>query len=48
MGDFAEDISIMVFAGKHFIADDRPQPQRLLDVISLGNKTAKKAMVPLK
>lgn len=39
MGDFAEDISIMVFAGKHFIADDRPQPQRLLDVISLGNKT---------
>jgi hypothetical protein len=39
MGDFPEDISIMVFAGKYFIADDRPQPQRLLDVISLGTKT---------
>jgi mono/diheme cytochrome c family protein len=39
MGDFPEDISIMVFAGKYFIADDRPQPQRLLGVISLGGKT---------
>ena len=39
MGDFPEDISILVFAGKYFIADDRPQPQRLLDVISLGTKT---------
>jgi hypothetical protein len=39
MGGFPEDISLMVFAGKYFIADDRPQPQRLLDVISLGGKT---------
>ena len=39
MGDFPTDISIMVFAGKYFIADDRPQPQRLLGVISLGGKT---------
>jgi len=41
LGDFPEDISIMVFAGKYFIADDRPQPQRLLDVISLGTKTVR-------
>ena len=41
MGDFLGDISIMVFAGKYFIADDRPQPQRLVDVISLGDKTIK-------
>jgi hypothetical protein len=39
LGDFPEDVSLMVFAGKYFHADDRPQPQRLLDVISLGNKT---------
>ena len=41
MGGFPEDISLMVFAGKYFYADDRPQPQRLLDVISLGNKELK-------
>ena len=27
-----------MFAGKYFYADDRPQPQRLLDVISLDNR----------
>ena len=38
LGDFPEDVSIEVFAGKYYYADDRPQPQRLLDVISLGNR----------
>ena len=37
LGSFKEDVSIEVFAGKYYYADDRPQPQRLLDVISLGN-----------
>ena len=41
MGDFPEDVSIEVFAGKYYYADDRPQPQRLLDVISLGNREMK-------
>ena len=41
MGGFPEDISIEVFAGKYYYADDRPQPQRLLDVISLGNREMK-------
>ena len=41
LGDFKEDISIQVYAGKYYFADDRPQPQRLLDVISLGNKELK-------
>ncbi|NCF88704.1 MAG: DUF1588 domain-containing protein [Verrucomicrobiaceae bacterium] len=40
-GDFPEDISIMVFAGKYFYADDRPQPQRVLDVLSLGSDELK-------
>ena len=40
-GDFDGDIALMVFAGKHYIADDRPQPQRLLDVISLGDQQLK-------
>ena len=38
LGEFQEDISILVFSGKYYFADDRPQPQRLLDVISLSNK----------
>jgi hypothetical protein len=38
LGDFPEDISIEVFAGKYYYADDRPQAQRLLEVISLGNR----------
>jgi hypothetical protein len=37
VGDFREDVSIQVHAGKYYYADDRPQPQRLLDVISVGN-----------
>lgn len=37
VGDFPEDVSIQVHAGKYYYADDRPQPQRLLDVISVGN-----------
>ncbi len=41
LGDFKEDVSIEVFAGKYYYADDRPQPQRLLDVISLGNMELK-------
>ena len=41
MGDFPEDVSIELFAGKYYYADDRPQPQRLLDVISLGNREMK-------
>lgn len=41
LGPFEEDISIAVFAGKWYLQDDRPQPQRLLDVISLGNRELK-------
>lgn len=35
VGDLEGAISLQVFAGKYYYADDRPQPQRLLDVISL-------------
>ncbi|MGB0609523.1 MAG: DUF1592 domain-containing protein [Verrucomicrobiales bacterium] len=38
IGQFDEDISILVYSGKYYFADDRPQPQRLLGVISLANK----------
>ncbi|MBT6850785.1 MAG: DUF1588 domain-containing protein, partial [Opitutae bacterium] len=38
VGNFPEDVSIEIFAGKYYYADDRPQPQRLLAVISLGNR----------
>ena len=38
VGDFEEDITIQVHAGKYYFADDRPQPQRLIDVISIGNR----------
>ena len=41
VGDFEEDVSLQVYAGKYYYADDRPQPQRLLDVISLGNREMK-------
>ena len=41
VGDFPEDVSLQVYAGKYYYADDRPQPQRLLDVISLGNRELK-------
>ena len=35
IGDFQDDIHIQVHAGKYYYADDRPQPRRLLDVISV-------------
>jgi len=38
LADFEEDMSLQVYAGKYYYADDRPQPQRLLGVISLGNR----------
>ncbi|MGI9242581.1 MAG: DUF1587 domain-containing protein [Verrucomicrobiales bacterium] len=38
VGEFPEDVSLQVYAGKYYYADDRPQPQRLLNVISLGNR----------
>ena len=38
VGDFEEDISIQVHAGKYYFADDRPQPQRLVDVISISDQ----------
>ena len=41
MGAFEEDISIAVFAGKWYLQDDRPQPQRVLDVISLSDRNVK-------
>ena len=41
VGEFEEDVSLQVYAGKYYYADDRPQPQRLLDVISLGNRELK-------
>lgn len=37
VGDFEGDVSILVYAGKYYYADDRPQPQRLLGVLSVGN-----------
>ena len=41
LGDFEEDVSVLVYAGKYYFADDRPQPQRLLGVISLGDRSVK-------
>lgn len=38
VGEFPGDVSILVYAGKYYYADDRPQPQRLLGVLSVGNK----------
>ena len=36
-----EDMSLQIHAGKYYYADDRPQPQRLLGVISIGNPELK-------
>ncbi len=41
VGGFKEDVSLQVYAGKYYYADDRPQPQRLLGVISLANSKLK-------
>ena len=41
LGEFDEDVSVLVYAGKYYFADDRPQPQRLLGVISLGENELK-------
>ena len=38
VADFEDDMSLQVYAGKYYYADDRPQQQRLLGVVSLGNK----------
>ena len=38
VAEFEDDMSLQVHAGKYYYADDRPQPQRLLGVVSLGNK----------
>ena len=38
VGDLQGDVSIQVHAGRYYYADDRPQPQRLLGVISVGNE----------
>ena len=38
VADFEDEMSLQVHAGRYYYADDRPQPQRLLGVISLGNK----------
>ena len=38
VADFDEDMSLQVHAGKYYYADDRPQPQRLLGVISLASR----------
>lgn len=37
VGEFPGDVSILVYAGKYYYADDRPQPQRLLGVLSVGD-----------
>ncbi|MEC8338049.1 MAG: discoidin domain-containing protein, partial [Planctomycetota bacterium] len=41
VGDFKGDVTIQVHAGKYYFADDRPHPQRLLDVISVGDQKVK-------
>lgn len=41
VAEFEEDVSLQVYTGKYYYADDRPQPQRLVGVISLGNKELK-------
>lgn len=38
VADFEDEMSLQVYAGKYYYADDRPQPQRLLGVISLGQR----------
>ena len=41
VGDLQGDASIQIHTGKYYYADDRPQPQRLLDVISVGSDELK-------
>ena len=41
VGSFEEDIAIQTHAGKYYFADDRPQPQRLLDVISVSDRNVR-------
>ena len=41
VAEFEEDVSLQVYVGKYYYADDRPQPQRLVGVISLGNRELK-------
>ena len=38
VADFEDDMSLQVYAGKYYYADDRPQLQRLVGVISLRNR----------
>ena len=38
VAEFEDDMSLQVHAGRYYYADDRPQPQRMLGVISVGNK----------
>ncbi|MEM7558660.1 MAG: DUF1588 domain-containing protein, partial [Planctomycetota bacterium] len=37
VGNLEGDASIQIHSGKYYYADDRPQPQRLLDVISVSS-----------
>ena len=41
VAEFKEDVTLQVYAGKYYYADDRPQPQRLVGVISLSDKELK-------
>ena len=41
VAQFPEDVTLQVYAGKYYYADDRPQPQRLVGVISLAEKELK-------
>lgn len=38
VADFEDDMTLQVYAGKYYYADDRPQLQRFLGVISLENR----------
>ena len=38
VADFEDDMTLQVYAGNYYYADDRPQLQRLLGVISLENR----------
>jgi len=38
VGDFTGDVAVQVYAGRYYYADDRPQPQRLIGVISVGSQ----------
>ena len=41
VGDFKEDIGIVIYAGKYFFNDANPQQQRLLNIVSVGDKDVK-------